>query len=140
MEFFIDQRFRAAPCLSNEFLKSWFCNNLCFCALRRQARKILRDPERERAPVLREILKANVKIALVTTNPAHPPTHARGVTHQGSATAREGVWDGVETGALAVQYGVTARGGGYTFERAVSYPVNAQGSQEAGLRTAVILQ
>ena len=50
LEFFTDQRFRAAPCLSTEFLKSWFCNDLRFCALHRKAREILPDPERERAP------------------------------------------------------------------------------------------
>ncbi len=93
LEFFTDQRFRAAPCLSTEFLRSLFCNDLGFCALHRKAREILRDPERERAPVLREILKTNVKISARTINPAH------GVTHRGSATAREG-WGGVETGGL----------------------------------------
>ena len=56
LEFFIDQRFRAAPCLSTEFLKSWFCNELRFCALHRTARELLPDPERERASRLREIL------------------------------------------------------------------------------------
>jgi hypothetical protein len=69
LELFTDQRFRAALCLSIEFLKSWFCNELRFCALHRKARKILPAPERERAPGLRETLKTNVKIALATTNP-----------------------------------------------------------------------
>ena len=91
LEFFIDQRFRAAPCLSTELLKSWFCNNLRFCALHREAREILPAPERERAPGLREILKTNLKICARTIN-----THTRGVTHQDSATARKG--GGPETG------------------------------------------
>jgi hypothetical protein len=64
----------SAPCLSTEFLKSCFCNHLRFCALHRKARKILRDPERERAPALREILKTNVKICARTIN---TQTHAR---------------------------------------------------------------
>ena len=91
MEFFTDQRFRAAPCLSTELLKSWLCNDLGFCALHRKARKILPDPERERARGLREILKTNVKFCTRTIN-----THTRGVTHQDSATTRKG--GGPETG------------------------------------------
>ena len=79
-------------------------------------RQILPDPERERAPGLREILKTNVKISARTTNAAH--THARGVTIR----AEQPAGGGVETG-------------GYS-----AYPVNAQGSQEGGLRTAVNLQ
>ena len=51
-------RYRAAPCLSTEFLKSWFCNQLGFCAIHRKAREILPAPERVRAPGLREILPA----------------------------------------------------------------------------------
>ncbi len=89
LEFFIDQRFRAAPCLSTEFLKSYFCNQLRFCVLHRKARKILPDPERERDRGLREILKTNVKICARTITPTHTCVRRY---HQGSANAREGGW------------------------------------------------
>ncbi len=134
LEFFTDQRFRAAPCLSTEFLKSWFCNDLRFCALHRKARKILRDPERERAPGLREILKTNVKICARTIN-THTRTHTHARAALPSLQTNSAPGDGVETAARAVQYGGERRGGAL-LKAPVSYPPFALTCLRAGPKMA----
>ena len=114
--------------------KSWFCNHLGFCALHRNPREILPNPDRERAPGLREILNTNVKICAHTTNTArtHAHTHARTRTHTHARTAlpsgqrnraREG---GRNRGPERSSTGASA-GGWSLFPVPIRYPVNAKG-------------